>query len=674
MTAQAAPTLDLALAQKIANTIRFLSADGVQAAKSGHPGLPMGCADIATVLLTRFMKIDPSDDKWWDRDRFVLSAGHGSMLLYSMLYLMGFLTLEDLKLFRQLGSHTPGHPEFGDTRGVDMTAGPLGAGFSAAVGMALGERILGERFNTPKYDVIDHYTYVLMGDGCHMEGITQEAASLAGHLKLGKLIAFYDDNEISIEGNTSLAFTENVNARYEALNWHVQDIDGHDHDAIAVAIAQAQQERERPSLIVCHTTIGKGAPHKQGTAHCHGEPLGEEELLAAKKALGWSEEKFFVPAEVTEYFAKRREEWIARRKEWDELFSRYDKTHRNISKELIRVLKNELPKSWKQAMPEFPAGESIATRVSGGKVMNVFGEIIPELVGGAADLAPSTKTEIKTGEYPEFIKPGNYLGRNIHFGVREHAMGQICNGLALHGGFIPFSSTFMVFHDYMRPALRLAAIMRQRHIFVYTHDSIFVGEDGPTHQPIEHLAAMRCMPRVHVFRPCDANETAHAWQYALGRTDGPTVLCLSRQNLPTIDRTRYALARETLKGGYILEGEQDASAEIVIVATGSEVHLALECCAVLREAGRKVRVVSMPCFELFKLQSEGYRKKLFPKRIRKRVVIEAGVSQGWEGLLGDTGVFIGMNDFGASGPADALAKKFGFTVDNVLDRLAEADF
>ena len=674
MTAQVAPAIDSALAGKIANTLRFLSADGVQKANSGHPGLPMGCADIATVLLTRFLNIDPEDDKWMNRDRFVLSAGHGSMLLYSMLYMQGFLTLEDLQNFRQHSSRTPGHPEYGDTPGVDMTAGPLGAGFAAATGMALGERILGEMYNTPKYEVVEHFTYVLMSDGCNMEGISQEAASFAGHLKLGRLIAFYDDNEISIEGATDLTFTEDVNARYESLGWHVQDIDGHDHEAIAEAITAAQKERTRPSLIVCHTTIGKGAPNLAGSAESHGAPLGEEELLAAKKNLGWPEEMFHVPAEVAAYCETRREQWKEGRAKWNSEFAAYEKAHKTLAKDLVRAVNGELPKQWKHALPEFDADVTDATRSLGGKVMNAFGEVIPELVGGSADLAPSTKTIITTGKYPDFIEPEMYLGRNIHFGVREHAMGNIVNGLALHGGFIPFGSTFMVFHDYMRAAVRLSAIMKLRTVWVYTHDSIFVGEDGPTHQPVEHLAALRSIPRLDVFRPCDGNETAYAWQFALAKADGPTALALSRQKLPTLDRSKYAPAKDALKGAYILDDEEEGGAEILLIASGSEVHLAVAVTEVLREAGRTVRVVSVPSLDVFKRQSEGYRKRVLPKRIKRRAVIEAGIVQGWEGIIGDNGVFVGMDDFGHSGPCQTLAEQYGFTVEGVIDRLAEADF
>ncbi len=675
MTSQAAPAVDAALADKIANTIRFLSADGVEAAKSGHPGLPMGCADIATVLLTRFLRLDPDDPKWNNRDRFVLSAGHGSMLLYSMLHLAGFMPLEELKRFRQLGSKTPGHPEYGYTPGVDFTGGPLGAGFAASVGMALAREVAAEMYNTPHYEIVDHFTYVLMGDGCQQEGITQEAASLAGHLKLGRLIAIYDDNGIQIDGPTSLAFSEDVGARYEAMNWHVQRIDGHDHDAIAQAIEAAQQERTRPSLIMARTTIGKGAPEKAGTHKVHGAPLGEEEILAGKKAIGWPEEPFHVPPEVNAHFEQRRDEWRKRRAEWDKLFKQFEEAHtKTLAREYHRTMSGELPKQWKHAMPEFGPDVTDATRSSGGKVLDAFAEILPELLGGAADLAESTKTVITSGKYTEDVAPGMFLGRNIHFGVREHAMGQMTNGIAAYGGFIPYCSTFLVFHDYQRPALRMAALMKLRSIFVYTHDSIFVGEDGPTHQPVEQIAALRCIPNLDVFRPCDANETAWAWQYALARTEGPTAICLSRQKLPAFDRTQYAAAKDTLKGGYILELDPEGQAEICLIASGSEVHLAHEIATILREAGRTVRVVSMPSLDVFKKQSDGYRKKVLPKRFKNRVVIEAGVSQGWEGILGDKGIFIGMDDFGASGPCKDLEKHFGFNADAIIDKLAEADF
>ena len=666
---QGARASDRELMDKIANTIRFLSADGVQAAKSGHPGMPMGCADIATVLWTQFLRIDPSDPAWMNRDRFVLSAGHGSMLLYTMLHFCGYLPLDELKRFRQVDSRTPGHPEYGDVPGVDVTGGPLAAGFATAVGLAIAERMLAERFNTDTHTVVDHYIYVLMGDGCHMEGLSQEAASLAGHLALGKLIAIYDDNEISIAGSTDITFTENVNARYEALGWHVQDIDGHDHAAIAAAVTAAQEHDDRPSIIVAHTTIGKGAPTRAGTAKSHGEPLGEEEIAAGKAAVNWPAEPFHVPAEVAAVFASRREECGRLRAAWDTALAAYKADHGDKAGELLRLQAKRLADGWEKARPTFGPEETLATRVSGSKVMNTFAEAIEEIVGGSADLEPSTKTRITGGPGGEFISPGSFAGRNIRFGVREHAMGHICNGLAL-SGLTPFCATFLVFHDYMRPAVRLAALMRQGTIFVYTHDSIFVGEDGPTHQPIEQIASIRAIPRVHVMRPCDANEAAYAWQHALQRRDAPTCLTLTRQNLPTLDRERFAPADGTLRGGYVLD-DQDG-ADVLLTASGSEVHLGLAVADRLRQDGRKVRVVSMPSLKLFREQDRPYQQEVLPSAIAKRVVLEAGVVQGWEGVLGNEGVFIGMDDFGMSAPAAVLAEKFGFNVDSVMQRIAQA--
>ncbi len=657
------------LAAKIANTIRFLSADGIQAANSGHPGLPMGCADIATVLWTRFLRIDPTDPAWFNRDRFVLSAGHGSMLLYSMLHFTGLLSLDDLRQFRQFGSKTPGHPEYGDVPGVDVTGGPLGAGFATAVGLAMAEAMLADRFNTDAAKIVDHYTYVLMGDGCNMEGVTNEAASLAGHLKLGKLIAMYDDNEITIEGSTDLAFSENVNARYEALGWHVQDIDGHDHEAIAAAITAAQQATDRPSVIVAHTTIGKGAPTKAGSHKVHGEPLGAEEISAGKAAIGFPDESFYVPAEVAEYFAGRRDQWRAERQAWADGFEAYKAACPAKAADLARIAAGDLPDGWTDAQPEFGADTSMATRVSGGKALNAFAAAIDELVGGSADLEPSNKTGITQGNFAEWMAPGDYAGRNIHFGVREHAMGQAANGLALHG-LIPFCATFMVFHDYMRPAVRMAALMRLSTVFVYTHDSIFVGEDGPTHQPVEQHASIRAIPRVVLMRPCDANETAYAWRYAIGRSDGPTCMALTRQNLQTLDRTKYGAAEGVLKGGYVLEDEDGA--DLLMVASGSEVHLALDAAAALRAEGRKIRIVSMPSPKLFAGQSAEYRESVLPKAITKRIVLEAGIVQGWEGILGADGVFIGLDDFGVSGPMSVLAEELGLNVDSVVGRVKAA--
>jgi transketolase len=666
------PAIDAALAQNISNTIRFLSADGVQAAKSGHPGMPMGCADIAAVLLTRFMRWDPKDLSWFNRDRFALSAGHGSMLLYSMLYLGGILPLEELKNFRQLGSKTPGHPEYGDVPGVDVTTGPLASGFATGVGLTLAEAMLAERYHEGDHTPVDHYTYVIMGDGCQMEGLSNEAASFAGHMQLGKLIAFYDDNEISIEGSTNLAFTENVNQRYDALGWHVQDIDGHNHDAIAAAIVAAQAD-PRPSMIVCHTTIGQGAPNKAGTASSHGEPLGEEEIIAAKAKIGWSSETFHVPADVLAY----RDEilpaaFAQERAAWDERYVAYQAACPAKASELARIIEGKLPENWEDATPDFAPGDSVATRSSGGAVMNAFGKAIPELVGGSADLAPSTKTEIKEEPWPNFAGPGHYANRNLHFGVREHAMGFVVNGLALHG-FVPFGATFMVFHDYMRSAVRLSALQGLGCIWVYTHDSFYVGEDGPTHQPIEHLAAMRSIPRLHVMRPGDANEAAYAWRHAIARRNGPTAMAMTRQNLPTLDRAELGCACQTLRGGYVLRDADNA--EMILVATGSELSLAMEAADALTAKGRAVRVVSMPCLDLFQEQPAEYQASVLPKSIANRVVIEAGIRMGWEGIMysaGGKGLFLGREDFGSSGPMKVLAEKYGFTPNAVVENIEKA--
>ena len=661
------------LSEKIADTLRFLAADQVQKANSGHPGMPMGAAEIATVLMTRFLKIDPKDEKWMNRDRFILSAGHASALLYGMLHLQGFLTMDDLMNFRQLGSRTPGHPEFGDTPGVDASTGPLGAGFGMAVGFATAERMLAEVYNTPKFDIIDHYTYVLTGDGCQMEGVTYEAASLAGHLGLGRLIVIYDANKVTIDGSTDLTFTEDVGARYLAMGWHIQEVNGQDVEAVTAAIENARNEKSKPSIIVAHTTIALGAPTKEGSSSSHGAPLGADELAGAKAKRGWPAKDFHIPQEVADYFDIRRGEWMAMRQEWNETYAAYDKKHHSTARELQRVIAGDLPKQWKNVMQEFPASEKgIATRSASSKLMNQLGEALPELAGGSADLTPSNSTEIKTGANPDFIGKGSFLGRNIHFGVREHAMGWFTDGMALHGGFIPYSATFMVFHDFMRPALRLSALMNQRNVFIYTHDSFAVGEDGPTHQPAEHLAAMRAIPRLNVWRPADANETLFAWQAILERRNGPSALALSRQDLPVLDRTRYAPARETLKGMYIVDADADKQAEILIIATGSDVHLGLAAAAALREQGRAVRVVSAPCLEVFKAQAEGYRKKVLPKRLKKRLIIEAGVVQGWEGILGDSGVFVGVEDFGHSGKAADVAAKLGFTVPAIMEKIAAA--
>ncbi|MDR2390761.1 MAG: transketolase [Planctomycetota bacterium] len=659
------------LTEKIADTLRFLSADQVQKANSGHPGMPMGAAEIAATLLTR-LKIDPRDEKWFNRDRFILSAGHASSLLYSMLCLAGFLTLDDLRDFRQLGSRTPGHPEYGVTPGVDASTGPLGAGLAMAVGMATAQSALAEIYNTPKFDIIDHFTYALAGDGCLMEGVAYEAMSLAGHLGLGRLIVIYDSNSISIDGATDITFTEDVEGRARAMDWQVLAVDGHDVGALSDAIDRAREDATHPSLIVARTTIAKGSPNKAGKASSHGAPLGAEELAAAKAARGWPLDDFHIPAEVAAYFDIRRGEWLAWRQEWNRRYAQYEKKHHALAKELSRVLAGDPPKQWKNAVAPFPSDKPIANRAAGGRVLNQLAAVIPELIGGSADLTPANLTAINSGDNPEFLNKGVFLGRNLHFGVREHAMGCFVNGMALYGGFIPFCATFLAFHDYMRPALRLAALMRLRSIFVYTHDSFMVGEDGPTHQPVEQLASLRTIPRLHVWRPADANETIFAWQAAIERRDGPTAICLSRQELPVLDRSILAPARETLKGMYILEPETGGTADILIVASGGEVALALATAAALRERGRRVRVTSAPCLEAFKLQAEGYRKKILPRRIRKRLVIEAGVIQGWEGILGDTGVFVGLDDFGHSGKPAALSEKLGFSAAAVIEKIDQA--
>ncbi|MFW5857922.1 MAG: transketolase [Planctomycetota bacterium] len=656
--------------QLAADTIRVLSAEAVQAAKSGHPGLPLGAADLAHVLWTRHLRVDPTDPDWIDRDRFVLSAGHGSMLLYSLLHLSGFdLPLDELRAFRQWESRTAGHPEYGHTEGVDMTAGPLGAGFATAVGMALGERMLAARFNQKNHTVIDHHTYVLSGDGCMMEGVTSEAASLAGHLKLGKLICFYDDNEISIEGGTDLAFTENVNARFEAYGWHVLDIDGHDHAAVDQAIQAAKAETERPSIIVCHTTIGHGAPNKAGQHKVHGEPLGDDEVRAMKQNFGWPDEAFFVPEATRALWDERREQWKGVRAEWNARLEAFRQAKSGLAKQFDKAVAGELPRNIRKAVAPFEVGKAVATRSSGGEVLNQVAARLPELVGGSADLAPSTKTELKESG---FVTPGDYAGRNIHFGVREHAMGSMANGLALHGGFVPFCATFMVFADYMRPPIRLAALMNQGTIFYFTHDSIFVGEDGPTHQPVEQLASLRAIPHLHVMRPCDAEETAECIAMAIERRDGPTALSLTRQNLPTLDREVVAPVKNARKGAYILKEAPGGKPDLILLASGSEVHLALEAYDLLVELGRQPRVVSVPCMEVFEEQADSYKRRLLPTRVKARAAIEASLDAHWDRYLGPKGIKVGMNGFGASAPAERLAEEFGFTASAVVARLREA--
>ena len=648
------------------NTIRTLAMDAVQKANSGHPGMPMGMADAAFVLWTRFLRHNPRNPKWVNRDRFVLSAGHGSMLLYSLLYLTGYdLPLEELMRFRQWESKTPGHPEYGLTPGVETTTGPLGQGFANGVGMALAERLLAARFNRPGFEIIDHYTYAIVSDGDLMEGISHEAAALAGHLRLGKLIYLYDDNGISIDGPTSLAYSDDVVARFQGYHWHVQRVDGHDRAAVEAAIRAAQAETERPSLIICRTHIAYGSPNKQDTAEAHGAPLGEEEVRLTKRNLGWPEDaQFLVPPEVLTVFRRAVEEGAQREQAWNALFARYQAEYPDLAAELERVMAGRLPEGWDAHLPVFQAGEKdIATRAASGRALDALVPAIPELIGGSADLTPSNNTRAKG---VEDVKPGDFRGRYLHFGVREHGMGGILNGLALHGGLIPFGGTFLVFSDYMRPSVRLAAMMGLRVIFVFTHDSIFVGEDGPTHEPVEHLAALRAIPGLVVIRPADANETVEAWKVALTR-QGPTALALSRQNLPILDRSQLAPASELRKGAYILADAANGQPDVILIATGSEVTLVLEARKLLAAEGIQARVVNMPSWELFEQQPQSYRETVLPPTITRRVAVEAAVRLGWDRYLGPEGIFIGIDRFGASAPYKVLAEKFGFTPQRVAE-------
>jgi transketolase len=651
------------------NTMRMLSVDGVEKANSGHPGLPMGAAGMAYVLWTRFLRHNPLHPKWYDRDRFVLSAGHGSMLLYSLLHLTGYdLSLEELMNFRQWGSKTPGHPEYGLTPGVETTTGPLGQGFSNGVGMAIAERYLAAHFNQPGHVIVDHYTYVIVGDGDLMEGISHEAASLAGHLRLGKLICLYDDNHISIEGSTDIAFTENRTARFEAYGWHVQKVDdGNDLEAIETAITEAQKETGRSSFIAVRTHIGYGSPNKQDKSVAHGEPLGTEEIRLTKENLGWPiEPPFLIPDEAFTHFRQAVDKGEAIEARWQEDFSSYKEANPDLAREWDIWMNGNLPEGWDSDIRDFPVDKKgMATRVASGSVLNAVAPRLPNLLGGSADLAPSNKTEIK-GE--KDFQADIYEGRNLRFGVREHAMGSILNGMALHGGLMPYGGTFFVFSDYMRPAIRLAALMDLKVIYVFTHDSIGLGEDGPTHQPIEHLSSLRAIPNLTVIRPCDANETSEAWRYALESQNGPIALALSRQSLPTLDRTTFAPASELSRGAYILHDARDGKPDVILIATGSEVPIALEAYEKLEEKGVKARVVSMPSWELFDKQPEDYQYQVLPSEIKSRIAIEAGITQGWHRYVGSTGQVIGLDSFGASAPYKVLYEKFGITADRVVGK------
>jgi transketolase len=667
------------------NTIRFLSIDAVQAANSGHPGLPMGAAPMAYVLWTRFLRHNPADPGWFNRDRFILSAGHGSMLLYSLLHLTGYdLPLQELTRFRQWESRTPGHPERGVTPGVETTTGPLGQGFANAVGMAMAEAHLAARYNRPGFPLVDHVTYCLAGDGDLMEGVTAEAVSLAGHLRLGRLICLYDDNRISLAASTNLSFSEDRPARFAACGWHVQTVaDGNDLSAIESALAAAREETERPSLIAVRTRIGFGSPHKENSFEAHGSPLGADEVRLTKENLGWPlEPQFFIPPEALARFREALGKGAAEESSWTALLDAYSTAHPGPAAEFRQLLTGELPAGWDGGLPVFPADpKGFATRVAGGRVLNAIAARLPRLMGGSADLNPSTHTalvgagDFESPSYTPADRQGavggewGYGGRNIHFGVREHAMAAVMNGMAAHGGLIPFGATFLTFSDYLRPALRLAALMKLHLVHVFTHDSIALGEDGPTHQPVEHLAALRIIPDLTVIRPADANETVVAWQVALEHEGGPVALVLSRQNLPVLDRTRYASADGLRRGGYILAEAEGGLPEVILIATGSEVSLALGAREQLNEKGIRIRVVSLPSWELFDAQERGYRDTVLPPTVTKRLAIEAGSPFGWERYTGCEGDILGVTRFGASAPAEILLREYGFTMENVCRRI-----
>ena len=669
------PELD----QLCINTIRALAIDAVQKANSGHPGLPLGAAPMAYVLWTRFMRFNPKNPKWHNRDRFLLSAGHGCMLLYALLYLTGYdLSLDEIKNFRQWGSKTPGHPEYGLAPGVEITTGPLGQGFANGVGMAMGGAHLAAKFNQKNFSLIDHYVYAIVSDGDLMEGVASEAASLAGHLKLGKLIYLYDDNHVTIEGFTDLAFSEDVPKRFEAYGWHTSTVeDGNDLAAIETAIRDAQSVADRPSLISVKTTIGYGMP-TAGTRKAHSDAPGEEAVRETKRHLGWPEDKqFYVPEEALTHFRKAIERGAKYEKEWNELVSEYGKKHEELGKSFQQTMSGELADDWEKHLPSFDDAEAMATRVASGKVINALAPHMPLLIGGSADLGVSNNTDIKDGGS---FEAGTYDGRILHFGVREHAMGSTMTGISLNGGLIPFGGTFLTFSDYMRPAIRLACLSEIQVIYVFTHDSVGLGEDGPTHQPIEHLAALRAIPHLFVVRPADVHEVREAWRLAILRRHAPTALALTRQKVPLIDRNKFAPAEGLRRGAYILAeaeaggtGSDDRSAtpQLILIATGSEVSLALDAREQLQTDGIATRVVSMPCVELFEAQSPDYRDGVLPPSVTARLSIEAGVGQGWDRYVGTKGDKICLERFGASAPGDVALKNLGFNVDNVVKRARE---
>lgn len=651
------------------NTIRLLSADAVQHANSGHPGMPMGMAPAGYVLFTRLMRYNPHNPKWVNRDRFVLSAGHGCMLLYSLLHLTGYdLSLEEIKNFRQWGSKTPGHPEYGLTPGVEVTTGPLGQGISNAVGMALARRYLAAYFNRDGFPVIDYTIYVIAGDGCLQEGVSSEASSLAGHLGLGNLVVLYDDNRISIDGSTDLSFSEDVTRRYEAYGWNVLvvDGDGNDLDAITKALETGKRSTDKPTLIKLRTHIGFGSPNKQDTAEAHGSPLGNDEIKLIKKRFGWDVARtFHIPDEALKYFRRQVEKGEQSEEGWKELFHRYEQAHPDLAKQFLRAAERKLPENWeavwKDNVPKFDPSVSMATREAQGKILDALMPNLPLVLGGSADLTPSNNTKFKGST--DFSK-ANPLGRYIRYGVREHGMAAIMNGIAVSDMVIPYGGTFFCFTDYMRPSIRLAALSHYPTIFVFTHDSIGLGEDGPTHQAVEHLAAMRAIPGLVVLRPADANETAYAWKFALEHRTGPVALALTRQKLPVLDQSTFATAANLSRGAYVLIG--DPNPLVLLIATGSEVHLAVEAYRQLHAEGVRARVVSMPSWELFEKQSDEYKKLVLPVALKARVAVEAGVRLGWERYIGEGGEFVGMSSFGASAPAAVAFKNFGITTEAVV--------
>ncbi len=648
----------------VINTIRFLSLDQIERAKSGHPGMPLGASHIAYLIFDRFLKFNPKNPRWIDRDRFVLSAGHASAMLYATLFVNGYdITIEDLKRFRQLDSITPGHPESQLTPGVETTTGPLGQGFGNSVGMAIAEKYLSSYFNREGFKIIDHYTYVLASDGDLMEGVSSEAGALAGHLRLHKLIVIWDNNRVSIDGPTSLAWSENVLERFEALGWHVQEVeDGYDLDALEKAIRRAREETDRPSFIAARTHLGYGSP-LQNNCKAHGAPLGKEAVIETKKRFGWPLEEFYVPEEVWEYRRRRIEEGRRREEEWRKLFEKYRERYPDLAELLIKAFNRDWGEEYRRHLPRFE--EPIATRKASGKVLNAIAGYLPLMIGGSADLTESTNTYLKG--FGDF-QADNPLGRNIHYGVREHAMGAIMNGMAYHGGILPYGGTFLVFSDYMRPTIRMAAMAGLQVIYVFTHDSLWIGQDGPTHQPVEQLSSLRLIPNLWVIRPCDANEVSVAWEMAIERKEGPTAIILTRQSLPVLDRSIYPPADSIKRGAYVL-ADSDGEPDVLIIASGSEVHVALEAKKILEERGIKVRIVNMACFKLFEQQDEEYKRRVIPKSIKRRVAIEAGVGLCWYKYVGDDGLVVSIERFGKSAPYKDLMKDYGFTGEAVAEKI-----